>query len=76
MVYKSDFGDIQVKAHPYGLSRDCLVYDPEMFKVLYLDGYKTKEIGKNADGDQFLMTAESCLQCSNEKAHALVADLT
>lgn len=74
-VYKSDFGDIQVKGHPYGLTRDCLLYDPDMFKVLYLDGYKTNEIGKNADGDQFLMTAEATLQCSNQKGHGVVADL-
>jgi hypothetical protein len=74
-VYKSDFGDIQVKAHPYGLTRDCLIYDPEYFKTLYLDGFKTKEIGKNADGDQFLMTAEATLQCSNEKGHAVISDL-
>lgn len=74
-VYKSDFGDIQIKGHPYGLTRDCLIYDPEMYKVLYLDGFKTKEIGMNADGDQFLMTAEATLACLNEKAHAVVADL-
>ena len=75
-VYKSDFGDIQIKGHPYGLTRDCVIYDPSMLKVLYLDGFKTKEIGMNADGDQFLMTAEATLQCSNEKAHAVIADLT
>ena len=75
-VYKSDFGDIQVKAHPYGLTRDCLIFDPEYFKVLFLDGYKTKEIGMNADADQFLMTAEATLQCSNQRAHAAVNDLS
>lgn len=74
-VYSSDFGDIQVKAHPYGLTRDCLIYDPDMFKTLYLDGFKTKEIGKNADGDQFLMTAEATLACLNEKGHAVIRDL-
>lgn len=75
-VYKSDFGDIQIKGHPYGLTRDVLVYDPEYYKVLYLDGFKTKEIGKDSDGDQFLMTAEATLQCSNQKAHAAIADLS
>ena len=75
-VYKSDFGDIQIKAHPYGLTRDVLVYDPEYFKVLYLDGFKTKEIGMTADGDQFLMTAEATLACSNQRAHCAIADLS
>lgn len=75
-VYKSDFGDIQVKAHPYGLTRDCLIFDPEYFKILYLDGFKTKEIGMNSDGDQFLMTAEWTLQCSNQRSHAAVNDLS
>jgi hypothetical protein len=75
-VYKSDFGDIQIKGHPYGLTRDALIYDPEYFKVLYLDGFKTKEIGMNSDSDQFLMTAEATLQCSNQRAHAAVNDLT
>jgi len=75
-VYKGPFGDVQIKAHQYGLTRDLLLYDPEHFQVLFLDGYKTKEIGKNSDGDQFLMTAEATLKCSNEKSHAVVADLT
>lgn len=75
-VYKGPFGDVQIKAHQYGLTRDLLLYDPEHFQVLYLDGYKTKEIGKNADGDQFLMTVEATLKCSNEKSHAAVADLS
>lgn len=75
-VYKSDFGDIQVKGHPYGLTRDCLIFDPAMAELKYLDGYKTKEIGMNADGDQFLMTAEVTLCIKNEKGHAVIADLT
>lgn len=75
-VYKGPFGDVQIKAHQYGLTRDLLLYDPEHFQVLFLDGYKTKEIGKNSDGDQFLMTVEAALKCSNEKSHACVADLS
>lgn len=75
-VYKGPFGDVNIKAVQYGLTRDLLLYDPDHFEVLFLDGYKTSPIGKNADGDQFLLTVECALKCSNEKSHGAVSDLS
>jgi hypothetical protein len=75
-VYVSDFGNLTLIPHPYGLTRDCLLADPEMFAVGVLDGTKSKRLGDTGDTEKHIMTNESTLICRNEKAHAVVADLT
>lgn len=75
-IYTSDFGDLQAVPHPYGLTRDALILDPSMAKVASLDGYKTSPLAKTGDSERFMMTNEATLECLNEKAHAVVADLT
>ena len=75
-VYVSDFGAITLIPHPYGLTRDCLFIDPKMMAVGTLDGVKSTELAKSGDSDKFMLTAEKTLVCRNEKAHAVVADLT
>lgn len=75
-VYMSDFGPIDFIPHAYAFGRDVPIIDPEYAELRYLDGYKTSPIGKNADGDQFLMTVEYGLCVKNEKAHANIADLS
>ncbi len=75
-VYVSDFGNITLIPHPYGLTHDCLLADPEMFAVGVLDGTKSKRLGDSGDSEKFMLTNESTLVCRNEKAHAVVADLT
>lgn len=75
-VYVSDFGSITLVPHPYALTRDLVLVDQDKAKVATLDGFKSAALAKTGDNERFLMTNESTLQCSNQKAHALVADLT
>lgn len=75
-VYVSDFGAITLIPVPYGLTRDCLLIDPKMWSVATLRGVQAKMLAKSGDNERFLMTAEKTLVCKNEKASAVIADLT
>ncbi len=74
-VYVSDFGSLTLIPHPYGLTRDVLLADPEYFAVGVLDGTKSKQLSDTGDSTKFIMTNESTLVCRNEKAHAVIRDL-
>ena len=75
-VYVSDFGKITLIPHPYGLTRDVLVADPKMFAVATLRPMTTSTLAKTGDNERFLIRAEKTLVCRNERAHAVIADLT
>jgi len=75
-VYVSDFGNLALIPHAYGLTRDCLLIDPDMVAVSTLDGVKTTPLAKTGDADKFMLTAEKALEVKNEKAIGVVADLT
>lgn len=75
-VYVSDFGNLTLIPHAYGLTRDCLLIDPEMVAVATLDGVKTAALAKSGDSEKFIMTMEKALVMKNEKACAVVRDLT
>jgi len=61
-VYVSDFGSLALIPHPYGLTRDVLIVDPEMMAIGTLDGWKSSELAKTGDSERFLLTAEkTCL---------------
>lgn len=75
-VYTGDFSNITLMPHPYALSRDALFINPEFWAVGTLDGAKTATLAKTGDSDRFMMTMEKTIVCRNEKASAVVADLT
>jgi len=75
-VYVSDFGPITLIPVPYGLTRDCLFIDPKMWAVATLRPVQSKALATTGDNEKFLLTAEKTLVCKNEKASAVVADLT
>lgn len=75
-VYISDFGPLTLVPHPYAFSRDCLLLDPDMAAVATLDGVKSRALAVTGDNERFLMTAEKCLVVQNERAHAVIADLS
>lgn len=75
-TYVSDFGDIALIPHPYGLTRDCFICDPDMWAICTLDGMSTTQLGATGDATKWLITKECCLVSRNEKASAVVADLS
>ncbi len=74
-VYVSDFGALSLIPHPYGITRDCVLVDPNMAGIATLDGWKAKPLASNGDNEKFLLTGEKTLVVSNEKAHAIIRDL-
>lgn len=75
-VYVSDFGALTLIPHPYGLTRDCVLVDPKMAAIGTLRGAQSKTLAKTGDNERFLITMEKTLVVRNEKAHAVIADLT
>lgn len=75
-VYVDDFGEIVLIPHPYALTRSCVMVDPSKAAVGTLDGVKSTMLAKTGDNERFMITAEKTLVCRNQKAHALVADLS
>lgn len=73
--YQSDFGILAAIPHPYGLARDVLVADPDYFKLATLRPWRTKPLGKTGDNERELLVGEFTLQCNNESAHGVIADL-
>lgn len=75
-VYVSDFGNITLIPHPYGLTRDLLLIDPSGWAIGTYDGVKTEPLAKTGDSDKFLMTAEKGLVCKNQRKGAAIRDLS
>lgn len=75
-TYQSDFGPITFIPHPYGLTRDFFICDPDMWAIGTLDGMKTKVLGATGDAEKYLITKEWTLISRNERASAVIADLT
>lgn len=74
--YQSDFGIIAAIPHPYGLARDAVFVDPDMVKLATLRPWKTTPLAKSGDNEKFMLIGEFSLEVCNEKAHAVVADLS
>lgn len=75
-VYASDFGTVALLPHAYMPGgRDVFIYDPAMWAVGTLDGFKTVELARTGDSIRKLTTNEWSLVCRNERASAVVADL-
>jgi len=75
-VYVSDFGAISTVPVQYGLTRDVLLIDPEYWAVGSLRPLKDEMLAKVGDAMPFQIIAEKTFVCRNEKASAVIADLT
>ena len=73
--YVSDFGTLAVVPHPYALSRDAFLYDPDYWAIATLDGFKKEELAKTGDSTKWAMTHEVTLVSRNQKSSGVVADL-
>ena len=75
-VSLSDFGTLAMIPHPYALSRDVLVIDPDKAALATLRPWFTQKLAVSGDNEKFQLIGEYTLECRNEKAHAAIADLT
>jgi hypothetical protein len=74
--YVSDFGTFTVVPDRYMSTRDALVLDPGMAKILWLRKFKRVELARSGDARKFHVIGEMTLQVNNEGAHGVVADLS
>jgi hypothetical protein len=75
-VYVSDFGNLTLIPHPYGLTRDCLLIDPRFWAVATLRPIESEALAKTGDSDEFQIVGEATLEARNEKSSGVVADLS
>lgn len=76
-IYQGDFGRLTAIPHPYGMrNRTVLGIDPNRVRVATLRPMNNYQLGKQADSNERGMLVEYTLQCDNEKAHFVIADLT
>jgi hypothetical protein len=77
-AYESDFGTVKVVPARNMRSRDALVLQTDMWKICYMKGRKfvTIPLARTGDSERFQMLSEYTLECCNEKASGLIADLT
>ena len=75
-VYVSDFGAITIVPVQYPLTRDVLLVDPSMWAVGTLRPMKIEPLAKTGDGSKFQLVAEKTLISRNQKASAVIADLS
>lgn len=73
--YVSDFGTFTVVPDRYMSTRDALILDPGMAKLLWLRKFKRVELARTGDARKFHIIGEVTLQVNNQAAHGVVADL-
>jgi len=67
-VYVSDFGNLALVPHPYGLTTSVIGIDPDMWAVGVLRGWKTNKLAKTGDSDREEILAEHTLIARNQKS--------
>ena len=75
-VYLSDFGTLNVVPDRFLSDEISYVLDPSMASVAYLRPFKKTKLAKMGDSEKHLMNVEYTLVVKNEKAHAVIKDLT
>lgn len=75
-VYVSDFGTLNIVPNRFSRTRSALVVDASMWKLCYLQRFKTEDLAKTGHADRKMLSVEYTLEACNEKSSGCVADLT
>jgi hypothetical protein len=75
-VYQSSFGTLNAIPVAYGLTRDVLIADPSTWKKVTYRKTFSEPLAKNGDSFPYQIIGECGLKCLNEKANAVIADLS
>lgn len=75
-VYVSDFGPINVVPSRFQFERDAFLLQKDMWAVAMLRPVRNTPLAKTGDNEKRLINAEYTLECRNEKANGIIADLT
>ncbi len=75
-IYESPFGTLRVVKNRRIRSGDALVYDPKNWKLAVLHNWSREKLAKTGDAERWFMVGEFGLKHSNQKASALISDLS
>ena len=74
-ITDADFGTLKVVPSRFNRDKTLGVLDFDYWKVCYLRPFQTTKLAVTGDNDSWMITAEYCLESSNEAASGKVADL-
>lgn len=75
-IYASDFGELKVVPSRHGETDMVYVLDTSMLKLAVLRDFQVNDIAKTGDSEKKQLLIEATLEVCNEKAHALIVDVT
>ncbi|MBD3754227.1 MAG: DUF5309 family protein [Gammaproteobacteria bacterium] len=75
-VYESPFGTVRVVKNRRLRSTDALIYDPKNWKLAVLRNWFRTKLAKTGDADRWQVVGEFGLKHANQKATALITDLS
>lgn len=75
-VYLGDFGEVAIVPNRFQPENFAFVIDPEYASVSYLRPFRVIDIAPTGDAVKKELVVEYGLRVKNEKAHAIIANLT
>lgn len=75
-LYASDFGDLKVVPNRFQRERSVFVLDPAYVALAWLRRPKRDDLAKTGDAIKKYVISEYALECRNEAALGVIADLT
>jgi hypothetical protein len=74
--YVHDFGDLEIRPDRICRAADCLIINPDLWKVAWLRPIFSEELAKQGDSRSWEMIGECTLEARNEAGSGAVFDLT
>lgn len=74
-IIEGDFGIYDVSYHNKVRSTTVIAYDPALWELAVLQGFKTKDLPANGSYQRKLLNTVVSLVCKNEKGNAKIADV-
>lgn len=75
-IYQSDWGDLQVMTDRFQVQASALVLERDKWAYSTLRDFQTDDLAKTGDSERRQLLVEGTLEARNQKASAIVADLT
>lgn len=75
-LYVGDFGQFKIVCNRFSRDRSALLLQTDMWKLATLRPLHREKLAKTGDSDKVQLVWEATLESRNEKASAIVADLT
>lgn len=74
--YETDFGSYTIVPNRWFKSDAVFIYDPSMYSLAYLRGFKQYPLAKTGDSEKRQLLVEYTLRVNNEKSGALIRDVS